>query len=67
MTDLTPEEKKALIDALGDSLGKEMKPFVEKASTNFDEREQERKTGIERMIRIEAKIDSLLMALKIHD
>lgn len=57
MTDLTDEEKKMLLDAIGAPMGEAMKAemprLVEKADAN-------RKEYIERLTRIETKIDVLL-------
>jgi len=62
MTDLTDSEKKMLLEAIGAPMGEAMKvempKLLEKADAN-------KKEYIERLTRIEAKLDALLMTLKV--
>ena len=61
---LTSEEKKMLLDAIrtpmGEAMKAEMPKLVEKADAN-------RKEYIERLTRIEAKIDALMMSARLQN
>jgi len=62
MTDLTDEDKKLLAEAVGQGMGgalqKELPNILAKA-------EESKKEYIERLTRIEAKLDAILMVLKV--
>ena len=56
MTDLTPEEKKMLMEAIGQGMGEPMKQFLPEMKLIS---EANKKDYIERLTRIEAKMDAL--------
>ena len=64
MTDLTPEEKKILLETMGEVMGQGMKDVLPK---QIEIGEKMRKEYIERLTRIETKLDVLISLLRVPE
>jgi len=64
MTDLTEEEKKMLFDAIGAPMGEAMKGVLPEIIRRGEENKKE---YIERLTRIEAKIDALIISARMQN